>query len=87
VILTQITTHGRIDTTDEQFMEYAKKESGTVESFVKGLLDTRLVAKSGKWISSISDSLVTAVLPTGDFVASNNSELLTRWVSEQRQSK
>lgn len=70
-----------VDTTEPDFISFAKKELGTVEKFINSIVATNHVSFDGTHLSLITDNLMAAIVPGGRFVvAGNNSRKFEAWL-------
>jgi hypothetical protein len=75
---------GSLDLDNEKLVEAAEEAEVNLEAFAAKLVDARLFS----WVSSrvarpICDTIRTVVTPDGQFWASDNSDLLSLWLSER----
>jgi hypothetical protein len=79
-IFHQLTTSD-VNTTDPEFVAFADKEAGTVDSFINSIVATNYAAFDGVNLSLITENLTAAVVPDGRFlVAENNSGRFEAWL-------
>ena len=72
-----------VDTTEEDFIEFVCKESGSVDDFIESMVSTNYVAFDGEELNLITEKLALAALPDGRFVAAeNNSGRLEAWLAK-----
>lgn len=68
---------------DDRLRAFAEKEGG-VDSFVKSLVATQLVALRGKELVLISKACKCVVTPRGVYVADDHDGQLTNWILAER---
>ena len=73
--------HDDLDINEPAFIEAVEGEGVSVEAFVLGLVETRLVARDGDRLTLITTECACLILPDGRYIAGENSTgRLTRWV-------
>jgi hypothetical protein len=83
VIVHKLTQGIEVSMAEPSLREFVEKHGGTRESFVKGLIATRLIALNGDKLELTTSNCVTMILPNGDYIAAdNNTGRLERWVSK-----
>lgn len=82
VIVSELSNESTVDITEEDFISFATESGQSVAEFVDGLIETRLIARSGNELSLITERCVTAILPDGRYIAADdNTGRLTRWIT------
>lgn len=82
VVLTMLSSGRTVTSDDDGFIALAADAGLSAEELVQQLIHTRLVAQSGNELELITEGLVVACLPDGQFVAAeDNTGRLSRWLS------
>ncbi|MDQ2076929.1 DUF6602 domain-containing protein [Marinimicrobium sp. ABcell2] len=77
-----------IDTSDPDFIEFAEKESGSAEDFVKSITSSGHAALDGLELKLTTENLVALISPDGRFlIAENNSGRLAPWLNSNFDKK
>lgn len=75
-------TQSDVYTKEPDFIELAEKESGSVSDFIDQITSTNFASYDGESLSLNSENLITAVLPDGRFVLTeNNSGRFNAWLA------
>lgn len=82
VVLTMLSSGPTVTSDDDGFIALAADVGLTPEELVQQFIHTRLVAQSGNKLELITEGLVVACLPDGQFVAAeDNTGRLSQWLS------
>jgi len=83
VIMNELCKKGEIDTLKADFITYLQKNNYTLDTFVKSLVDTDLVACEDGHLKLLTDECKCAVLPDGSLIAGEDkSGRLLRWMNK-----
>ena len=83
VVITQLCGGRRVLIDDPELLSYVAERNINVDALVSRLLETGLVAASGKELELITDRCGTALLPDGRLIAGeDNTGRLTRWIEK-----
>ncbi len=69
---------------DQDFIDFAEKKTGSVDSFVENLLSTHLVARKGDEIVLTTMECQVVFFEGKCFAAENNAHQLTRWLEAKK---
>lgn len=81
VIVNELCNGDDVNIDDPELKQFVEKEVCTIDDFIDGLIETRLVAREGNTLRLATTGCSCMILPDGRYVAAeNNSGRLTRWV-------
>jgi hypothetical protein len=84
VLLERLRRGKDVRSDDPEILSYLTDRGVSFDEVADRLLQTRLVARSGESLKLIAKQCDTAILPTGEYVAAENSTgRLTRWISRR----
>lgn len=84
VVLARLTEGIEVRTDDPQLVSWLGEQGVSVDVLRERLLQTGLVAAAGSKLELVTTSCQLAVLPTGEYVAAENSTgRLTRWLEKE----
>lgn len=85
IALNQLASGKRLRLSDSSLHDWLQSRGLTASQLRDGLLATRLVAQDGEDLVIVGSNCTTAILPTGEFVAADDSTgRLTRWMMGRR---
>lgn len=85
IALNELASGERLNLSDASLHEWLQLRGQTASQLRDGLLATRLVAQDGDDLVIVGSNCTTAILPTGEFVAADDSTgRLTRWIVRRR---